>query len=213
MLRGYPHSQLPALWTPRSWEPTCGSTQGSEVPPGEGFWAGAEEGQESNPGWRWVRAGAGREGRRSGSPTLSRGLSGPTPPSFWAAGGQARTGHRGSEAAPPRKSCPPRSPRPIPGGPQWQKCQCVSETREKRRDPAGLRVWEAGAEARIPGNHRREAGIPMQPDCRAGLWATGGPGARPTRPIRQGKTPGLGGLPFFLAPQPPPRPRLLLPLF
>lgn len=55
----------------------------------------------------------------------------------------------------------------------------------------------------------------MQPDCRAGLWATGGLWARPTRPIRQGKTPGLEGpLAFSLAPpQPPPRPRPLLPLF
>lgn len=45
----------------------------------------------------------------------------------------------------------------------------------------------------------------MQPDCRARLWATGGLGARPTRPISQGKTPGLGGggLPFSLAPPAP----------
>ena len=45
----------------------------------------------------------------------------------------------------------------------------------------------------------------MQPDCRAGLWATGGLWARPTRPIRQGKTPGLEGpLAFSLAPPPAP---------
>lgn len=44
----------------------------------------------------------------------------------------------------------------------------------------------------------------MQPDCRAGLWATAGLWARPTRPIRQGKTPGLEGpLPFSLAPPSP----------
>lgn len=52
----------------------------------------------------------------------------------------------------------------------------------------------------------------MQPDYRARLWATGGLGARPTRPISQGKTPGLGGgpSPSPSPPQPPPRPRLLL---
>lgn len=47
----------------------------------------------------------------------------------------------------------------------------------------------------------------MQPDYRAGLWATGGLGARPTRPISQGKTPGLGGaLPFSFAPPAPTTP-------
>lgn len=44
----------------------------------------------------------------------------------------------------------------------------------------------------------------MQPDYRARLWATGGLGARPTRPISQGKTPGLGGGPPLLLRPPSP---------